>query len=1131
MKQKVFHRLESNPVVQEVLHQGEHVSNLFETEEALILATAFAQDQTTKIIVKKNRYQAQQLYQRMVGLVDDVLLFVMEESLRVQSIASSPEDTNEMIATLTQCVLDPKPRILICNAAAFFKYLPIKERFIESCMHIQVNDEINMESLKQQLNRNGYSRVNYVDRPCTYAYRGGIIDVFSLQHEHPIRIEFFDTEVESIRYFDEQTQRTIESISSVSFGPATDLLFTDAQIEDIQSKVQELLEKECKKYDEEQASYLRDCIEQDMRNLENYDTDPRLYWYMSYVPSHHLLDYLDGQVIFSSQEEVEAYMKQINEENVAFLHEMVEDNRALPKYEMFHDLYTFEKNHTITMFHQFLDVAHPLSSSIQSVERAEVPVDDILRSITQKYVYFAVDEESKKRLLPLVDAYDFSYEWVEPDFFEGFSYEDFIVLTPLELFHQNTFNKRFKKSFKEGQILSNVLELEPNDYVVHEQYGIGQYLGIVTREINHQKLDYLHVVYKDGDDLYVPLSQFQLVRKYVSKEGVGVTLTKLGSDQWKKAKEKVNKRVEKIAKELVQLYASRNENIGYAFAPDDALQEEFDQAFEYEATPDQLRAVREIKDEMEKEKPMDHLLCGDVGFGKTEVAMRVAFKAVANGKQVAVLCPTTILSMQHFQTFSRRFKEVGVNIGLINRFETAKKIKEVKAGLADGSIDIVIGTHKLLNKTYEYKDLGLLIVDEEQRFGVTHKERIKQMKNSVDVLSLSATPIPRTLQMSLIGVRTISQLNTAPASRHPIQTYVIEKRSSVIQEIIARELARNGQVFYLYNNVQDIYIVAKDLQRQFPDVKIAVAHGRMHRDEIEQTMIDFQEQKYQILVCTTIIETGLDIANANTMIIENADRFGLSQLYQIRGRVGRRERIAYCYLMVNPNKELTEQAQKRLKSIKEFTSLGSGYKIAMRDLTIRGAGDLLGPQQAGFIDQVGLDLYLDMLASAIAKEKGEPEPKKTTMKQASITTNGYIPKHFSDNDGDKLSLYQDITKFDTLEDLETYKKRIQDLYGHIPSQVQQLFERKRIDLYANEPGVESIVEKNPNYIITMNEYWTKHCNGVKLFEAMNHISKKINLRLTDGKIVITFKTGKNAFQMLMKVMDEITTNGEIYETR
>ena len=1120
MLENIFNKIQSNPITQEMLNFSNHIGNLFLTEEALCLVSAFQKDKKTRIVVKKNRYEASQLYNRISCLEENTLLFVMEESLRVQAIASSPEDKQNQIYNLLQMVKEEKPRIIICNSAAFLRYLPSKELFKENCLTIQVDQEVSMNELKEKLNRAGYSKVNYCDRPCTFASRGGIIDIFSLEYEHPIRIEFFDTIIESIRFFDEETQRTIETIDEISICPATDLLFSDEQIESIENQMDDLLHQQQHKILEDEYEYLVDHIECDKRALESYDIDPHLYIYFAYVQSATLLDYVNGIVILSSQEEIETTYKQLNEENISFIQEMVNANQYLPKYTMYHDLYKLEKENKMQMFHEFLDFKKPVLSNIYPLEKSEQPLEQILNSLQGDKIYFSINDEEKNRVKFILKENKIkkNIEFVDDIFYEGFIYEDIAVYTSKELFHKRNSTKRYEKTFKKGQVLENILELQPNDYVVHEQYGIGQYVGITTRKQNNRTLDYLHIIYNGGDELFVPLSQFQLVRKYVSKEGVGIKLSQLGSSKWKNTKAKVSQKVEEIASRLVELYAQRNENIGFAFSKDDALQKEFEDSFEYEPTPDQVIATEEIKREMEKAKPMDHLLCGDVGFGKTEVAMRVTFKAISNNKQVALLCPTTILSMQHFQTFQKRFENVGANIRVVNRFVSDKEIKKTKEELKNGQVDIIIGTHKLLNKTFKYKDLGLLIIDEEQRFGVEHKEKIKEMKNSIDVLSLSATPIPRTLQMSLIGVRTISQLNTPPLHRHPIQTYVMEKRKSVLKEIIQRELARGGQVFYLYNRVSNIYSVAKTIQDMFPDAKVAVAHGKMNREDIEQTMIDFEEEKFQILVCTTIIETGLDIANANTMIIEDADRFGLSQLYQIRGRVGRREKIAYCYLLIQPEKELTEQSHKRLKSIKEFTQLGSGYKIAMRDLTIRGAGDMLGPQQAGFIDQVGLDLYLEMLANAIKQKQGKPIEKKKE-KVAQVQLDGYIPKIFTENDGDKLELYQHIKKIENKEQLDEYEKRIEDLFGRIPKQVSNLFEQKKLDLFVNLDIVDSLKETDSAVYIVMSETWTANCDGVKLFEAINAISRKINLKLQAGKInILISKKQKNYVDQMMQVI-------------
>lgn len=1118
MDPKIKILLQNNPAVQEVLKGSDHLGNLSSMEEALILASAFEQDRKTRIIVKKNRYEAQQLYQRLIPLEEDVVLFAMEESLRVQAIASSPEDRESQIDALVK-MREDKPKLIIANTAAFLRFLPDRELFDSLCFTLKVDQELSMPDLLEKLNRAGYGRVNYVDRPCTFASRGGIVDIYSLNHAHPVRIEFFDTVIDSIRYFSLDTQRTLTSVEETTIVPATDLLFTNEQVQIIKKSAQEGLEKQKKKLSEEDFDILQDAVESDLRALETYDNEPHLYRYYSYFKAASMLDYTDGEIIYSPVEDIERFSKQLNLDNAAYMQEEVQDHKALAKYTMFHDFYTLAKGRKTVSFHEFVSFGKPVQSEIYPVERPGLNYLAWLpEQAAKENVYLALEEEDRNILAKHMDTSKFKF--LDPDFYEGFETPDIVVYTRREIFKQANRHTPYQKTFKEGTVLQNVLELEEGDYVVHNQFGIGQYLGIVTRENNKGiKSDYLHVIYRDGDDIFVPLSQFQLIRKYISKEGVGTKLSKLGSSQWEKTKKRVSEKVEEIAGRLVDLYAARNQDIGYAFPPDGALEQEFDESFEYESTPDQLQATAEIKAEMEKPKPMDHLLCGDVGFGKTEVAMRCAFKAIANGKQVALLCPTTILSMQHYQTFQKRFENVGANIALVNRFTKGSELRKIEEGLENGSVDIVIGTHKLFNKKIHYKDLGFLIIDEEQRFGVEHKEKIKEMKNSIDVLSLSATPIPRTLQMSLIGVRTISQLNTPPAHRHPVQTYVMEKKGQVIGEIIQRELARDGQVFYLHNRVQDIYREAQKVEEMFPGVSVGVAYGRMSREEIEAVMVDFAQGKYQILVCTTIIETGLDIANANTIIIEDADRFGLSQLYQIRGRVGRRDRLAYCYLMVRPDKQLNEKASKRLKSIKEFTQLGSGYKIAMRDLTIRGAGDMLGSQQAGFIDQVGLDMYLELLSEAIARKKGEPLPEKKEEKSAQIQTGGYIPAPFTSNDGDKLSLYQDVKKIETMKDLEDYRKRIQDLFGKIPPEVEQIFRQRRLDLFANEPGVDSMKEEGGSIVIRMTPEWSTQVDGMRLFDAISHISRALKLSYKNQQIQVAFDKKKNYMVMLNKTMD------------
>ena len=551
------------------------------------------------------------------------------------------------------------------------------------------------------------------------------------------------------------------------------------------------------------------------------------------------------------------------------------------------------------------------------------------------------------------------------------------------------------------------------------------------------------------------------------------------------------------------------------------MQKEFEDQFAYELTPDQEQAVMEIKQDMESNRPMDRLLCGDVGFGKTEVAVRAAFKAVVDNKQVAFLCPTTILSMQHYQTFAERFRDYPVRIEVLNRFVSKADQRRIIKGLKEGSIDIVIGTHRLLSKDIVWKDLGFLVIDEEQRFGVEHKERIKELKNGIDVLSLSATPIPRTLQMSLVGIRSLSQLNTPPSNRHPVQTYVIERNKGMIREIIQRELSRGGQVFYLYNRIEQIYQIANELRQAFPDIGIGVAHGQMDREEIEDVMLEFHENKYQVLVCTTIIETGIDIPNANTILIEDADRFGLSQLYQIRGRVGRSSRVAYAYLMYRPQKQLNETAMKRLKSIREFTQLGSGYKIAMRDLTIRGAGDLLGPQQAGFIDSVGIDMYMEMLHDAIARHRGiAPKEEEPQQKSTNLQVDAYIPQQFAPEDGDKLSLYQRIEKTRSVQELRNLMEEVHDRYGRLPNEVRLLFEKKQLDILTNETIVEDFKESARDLRIIFTKAWSAQVDGVRLFERMNQLSRSIALRYREGRIVLCIPKGKKQLELSIAALGE-----------
>ena len=684
-----------------------------------------------------------------------------------------------------------------------------------------------------------------------------------------------------------------------------------------------------------------------------------------------------------------------------------------------------------------------------------------------------------------------------------------VVYTDYEINTKRKKQPTYKSSFKEGKKIKDFNELKIGDYVVHVQHGIGQYIGIETLESNGARKDFLMIAYRGDDKLYVPIDKIQMVQKYVGSEGAKPKINKLGTSEWEKTKAKVKKTVKDIADKLIKIYAQREHLPGYAFSKDTIEQHAFENAFPYVETEDQLKAVTEIKEDMEQPHPMDRLLIGDVGYGKTEVAMRAAFKAVMDGKQVAYLAPTTILTKQHYESFVSRFKEFPVKIGLLNRYVSLKEQQELLTNIKSGKIDIVVGTHRLLSKDVKFKDLGLLIIDEEQRFGVEHKEKIKEFKTEVDVLTLTATPIPRTLQMSMIGIRSLSLIETPPMNRYPVQTYVLEEHDGVIRDAIERELARDGQVFYLYNRVSDIEKRAARIKKLVPDAIVEYAHGQMSKEQLEQTMADFEDKKFNVLVCTTIIETGIDIPNANTLIISDSYRLGLSQLYQLRGRVGRSDRIAYAYCMYPKNKVLTENAEKRLQTIKEFTELGSGFKIAMRDLAIRGAGDMLGAQQYGFIDTVGLDLYTQLLSEAVvhAREGSNFEVASFEMPKLEFDfptkVDAYIPDFYISDESTKIEIYQKIKNIKTQTEYDDIIDELIDRFGDFPDDVKYLIDLTFLKNLTEPYLVKTKSTKNTIEFILKEEI-TQDIDGQKLFEAVHQIGSMIRLAYKENKINIIF---------------------------
>lgn len=1085
-------------------------------EEALKIAKRSIDIKVPLIVIKENNYMANRLKDILVSYFDDdeIVSYLPEESLRSEEIATSFENRAERLLALYK-IITLNPKIVITSPYGFIRHLPEKEVLLASLIYLKVNDVIDRNKLIDKLLKLGYEKTIHVETPMTFAVRGYIVDIYSVNYEKPIRIEFFDDVVDSIRFFDINSQRSEGMLEKVTICFAKDVFFNDDE----------------KKYLKENIELTSGELELNLEYLINDVFKQSSYFFYAYFKKEHLIDYIDADIYLSDKDKIDEHLKLLSEETIAYIQEMHEEKKLPLKFYVYADFKKLLNNkHTI--------IGRPFSDPYSKIEEVSLPygnLEYLLNLIAKdksEYKIIALSGKEKEQVIDFLKRLKLNYHLyinsflkginiLTSDVYTGFKYDNYIIYTSAELFKQRKHTGRFASKYVEARSLNSYEELKKGDYVVHDQYGIGQFVDIETRKVNGLSLDYLKIIYKGNAELLVPLSQFSLVRKYVSKEGAIPKLHKLGSKEWQETKKRVEENVALLASRLVSLYAKRDGDIGFACKSDSSMQEEFEDSFNYELTKDQEKAIAEVKKDMERNKPMDRLLCGDVGFGKTEVALRAAFKMVDNGKQVAYLCPTTILSLQHYNTFKSRLDAFPFKVALLNRFVDEQKQKEILKELKEGKIDILIGTHRILSKDIQFKDLGLLIIDEEQRFGVEHKERIRELKETIDVLSLSATPIPRTLQMSLIGIRGLSTLDTPPLNRYPIMTYVVNKSDNLIREVILRELERKGQVFYLFNNVEDIDRIASKLAKEIPYASVDVVHGQMSREQIEDVMLRFYNNEINILVCTTIVETGLDIPNANTIIIDNAQNFGLAQLYQIKGRVGRSDRIAYAYLLIPAKKQLSEVSLKRLDAIKEFASLGSGYKIAMRDLTIRGAGDLLGPKQSGFIDNVGLDLYLAMLNKAIKTQKGEKVAKEEIKPIPNIQLESYIPETFASNDYEKLAIYHKLDMIDNRHDLIKYLLEIEDEYGHLPKEVKALFEKKKLELLYNDHTIDKIINRNGLFTIILTEAFSNEINGIKLFEICNNISKDIKIAYKNNRIEIYISNQKDAVEKILKLVDKL----------
>jgi transcription-repair coupling factor (superfamily II helicase) len=1097
--------------------------------------------------------QAQKLYDDLIelnqGEEDQIFLYPVNELMALEIAIASPELLSQRIDVLNQWVRK-KRGILIAPVAAIKRILPSKMQWEASQLHFTVGESIPLQNYLTQLVQLGYRREDMIMSPGEFSVRGGIIDIYPLTSEYPIRIELFDDEVDSIRYFDSNTQRSFdETLNTITVGPATEVILTEEDLMTGYHRIENLLKESIKKIKNgQEKDALIKNIEYDLERIKNGERFQEMYKYISLFYSNpaSLVDYLpkNGIIILDEMSRIEEAAKKLDLEEAEWYKNLLEQNKMVRNVAVSFD---WEESLRKLKQHQILYISiflrhipntmpeNLVNFSSRTMQQFHGQMNVLKNEMTRwkkgNYsVILLVPNEKRRDKVQSVLA-DYGMEAIITDGNQVLPYKEpaimvgqlsggfelplfrVALITEQELFKKQTVKRKRKEKISNAERIKSYQELKIGDYVVHHNHGIGKYLGIETLEIKGIHKDYMLIKYAGDDKLYVPIDQIDLVQKYVASEDKEPKLYKLGGSEWKKVKRKVQSSVEDIADDLIKLYAERQSAKGFAFSEDNELQMDFEASFPYQETEDQLRCIEEIKQDMMKPRPMDRLLCGDVGYGKTEVAIRAAFKAVLDGKQVAVLVPTTILAQQHYETFIERFQDFGVSVGLLSRFRTRKQQKETLEMLEKGLLDVVIGTHRLLSKDVKYKDLGLLIIDEEQRFGVKHKEKIKQMKTNIDVLTLTATPIPRTLHMSMLGVRDLSVIETPPENRFPIQTYVIEYNSSFIKEAIERELSRGGQVFFLYNRVENIEKMAEQIANLVEDARVTYAHGQMNESQLENVMLDFIEGNYDVLVSTTIIETGVDIPNVNTLIVYDADKMGLSQLYQLRGRVGRSNRVAYAYFTYQQDKVLTEVAEKRLHAIKEFTELGSGFKIAMRDLSIRGTGNLLGAEQHGFIDSVGFDMYSQMLKEAIdAKKQGKKiEEIKPFEVEINLDLDAYIPSSYIEDEKQKIDMYKRFQAIDKLEDISDIQDELIDRFGEYPDEVANLIMVSRLKLYAKKERIESIVEQKMKIELVMEEQVSQKVDGSSLFQLANEYEGLIRLGTEGKKLKINFHFNKTHY--------------------
>ena len=1078
-------------------------------------------------VITYTEIQARKIVDDLSYFTDKVIYLPKKEIVTYDYVAESKDLPYQRIEALNK-IQEMKTGIVVTTAEAAIQKMISSKALYKNTLKFKIGDEYKLEDVKQKLIDLGYVRYDLIDGRGQFSVRGGIVDI-SVTEKTGIRIEFWGDEVDSIRYFNIISQRSTENIEKVTIYPAHEYLL-EKNIEEVTKKISETI------YPDE----LQEQVNQDIESIKNGNYISKMDRYLNafYETQSTILDYISEKYILVLDEmnKIEHRIENVNKDSQNVIQLLMEKSKIVPEAlkNLENNMQFREKieNKNIVYMDKFDDEVKIEAEKYNWVYKEknfykseiELLIKELIKAQeTKKKIYIlAENKEKAKKICSLLDENEIINKYEENlnqtiisknteslvivslgKLSAGYECYDInqLVITSQELIEGEK-RKSYKSSaFKEGEKVV-FADLKVGDYVVHKNYGIGIFIGVNTITADGTTKDYIKIKYYGDDVLYVPTNQLDSVRKYIGGDEGGLKVNKLGTKEWLKTKAKVKKNLREVAQELIELYAKREKAKGYAFSKDTPWQVQFEDSFPYQETDDQLRCIDEVKKDMESDKPMDRLLCGDVGYGKTEVAIRAAFKAVMDGKQVAYLAPTTVLAEQQYKEFKERMANFAVRVEVLNRFKTKKQQDEIVKKIKLGEVDIIVGTHRILSDDVEFKDLGLLIIDEEHRFGVKAKEKIKQYKTNVDVLTMTATPIPRTLHMSIVGVRDMSVIYEPPYNRKPVQTYVLEYDSEVVREAITRELERKGQVFYLFNNVERIMQKADEISRLVPEARVAYAHGQMTGNEIENIMEEFIEGKTDILVCTTILESGIDIPNANTIIVENADRMGLAQLYQIRGRVGRSDRQGYAYITYKRDKLLSEIADKRLKAIKEFTEFGSGFKIAMRDLEIRGAGSLLGEIQHGHLEQVGYDTYCNLLDEVVREIQGEKVEPEIDV-QIDLDATCYIPDTYISDSSQKIEIYQDIALCKNEEDIQNVIDEMIDRFGNMPKEIENLIEIARIKILCKKLNI-SKVQGRRSFVLFMfepgelsidiNELVKKYKNRIKFTQG---IKPQITLALNN----------------------------------